>query len=534
MAVGFLSLPAELICHILFLLTPRDICHCATTCKTVCDAARNSVDIQYKLELYAQGFTETATLDSVDVPTKMSSLKKLASLWRSDFYAKTVFEEVAAGTDDEDFSERQYMKCGFWWMWAQRNLFVRDCNASITLSRKWPTHNFSAEHQFLRSIIVDPLQDLVITVSSQISFVVIDAGQNHHVFLVEFWLALSQPPYPDSPCASLECKHAFDVPGRYVVDIVDEPAICGDRVVILYYIHQTQDLFIQVIDWRKGQTESHPLHQPGGREATFRLVDRQTIVIISGEGLLILYTLQELDGSPQRRITYLPRLKHYSSQSYVIRTTPSFHSTAARLDLMPGYVPPLESQIMVIEMFSEAWPVILVIDMVIFSQQVIQSQASVEIPWSDWGPQHTYCFPHHQSHLISVFGSKMAYALPCAHTPEPGERIEGFSTNQDHFYVHIWDFNKRVIARVANNSSLPVPVIRKPGQVAQSSVFGGVISNHPYIATVCRTPFKMHGFDKLFLEQDRFTLTWSQQRRSPLNIQVVFPVQTEVGTDLAD
>ncbi|KAG1737334.1 hypothetical protein EDB19DRAFT_1718848 [Suillus lakei] len=131
----------------------------------------------------------------------------------------------------------------------------------------------------------------------------------------------------------------------------------------------------------------------------------------------------------------------------VVHVTPSFHGSAARHDLMPGYLPSLESQMMVLEMLSRAPPLILVVDMVIFSEKALHSVTPVKIPWMDWGPQHTCYFPHHPSHRISVLGSKMACALPRDRSPAPGERMEGLSTPDcDKFYVHIWDFNKRAIA----------------------------------------------------------------------------------------
>ncbi|KAG1779646.1 hypothetical protein EV702DRAFT_1043567 [Suillus placidus] len=65
--------------------------------------------------------------------------------------------------------------------------------------------------------------------------------------------------------------------------------------------------------------------------------------------------------------------------------------------------------------------------MTIFSDMALHSDMPVEIPWSNWGPQHAYYFPHHESHHISVFGSKMAYALPQDRIPDPGQRLEGLS-----------------------------------------------------------------------------------------------------------
>jgi hypothetical protein len=150
---------------------------------------------------------------------------------------------------------------------------------------------------------------------------------------------------------------------------------------------------------------------------------------------------------------------------------------------------------------------ILVIDMAIFSDTALLSDMPVEIPWSDWGPQHTYYFPHDESHHISVFGSKMAIALPQDRIPDPGQRLEGLST-EGYFYVHIWDFNKRLIARSEsiNDPDSPDLLIRKPIKMADS--FGDdIFSNHAYTAIVCHTPFPTYG-SKLFLEQDRLTLTW--------------------------
>ncbi|KAG1744142.1 uncharacterized protein EDB91DRAFT_212124 [Suillus paluster] len=207
----------------------------------------------------------------------------------------------------------------------------------------------------------------------------------------------------------------FDKPGAFVY-LAGTPAICGDRVVALYYFSEyhspegASTMSMLVIDWRKGHLKRHPLCERGGLQVTFHLVDERTMVTVGSEGRMTVYTLQGPDGEPQRQFAYL--LPNMNPGIHVIYATPLFHGVAARPDLMPSYVPSLESQIMVLEVLTNSWPVIVVIDMVIFSEKAIQSATSVDIPWSDWGPKYTCCFPHHPSHRISVFGSKMAYALP--------------------------------------------------------------------------------------------------------------------------
>ncbi|KAG1865453.1 hypothetical protein DFJ58DRAFT_864483 [Suillus subalutaceus] len=542
MAVEIFSLPTELTCHILLFLAPRDICHCAMTCKAFWNVAQNSVDIKYKLELYAQGLIETATLDSTSLSRKMSSLKKLTSLWRSEFRLNTVFDEavIAAAIDGlppwlQYSSWTQSVKCGLWWMSTHGGLFVRDCNKIPNLSRTWLKHSpFSSDQPPIR-LTVDPLQDLVVLVFSTVFFDVADTEQDHHVFWVEFRLASSQGPHPDSVCVSLECMHTFDAPGSYHV-FVTAPSICGDRIFIYYYLKNMENMtvsatFIQMIDWRKGTAKRCLLLGGPDNLQQVYAVNQRTIVDF-GLNSLTVYTLQEPDGSLHPRLTYLlPKSRQSDMRFTVVHASPSFCGAAARTDLVPGHVPSPESQILVLEFLSgPQWrplSVILVIDMVIFSGTALQSETHVQIPWSEWGPQHTCCFPHDRTHQISVFGSKIAYALPQDHTPEPGQRLEELP-DEGHFYIHIWDFNTRLITRsehIYNPDSSDLP-IRKPGVVIQSCFDEDIISNHPYTAIACRTPFPTNGFRKMFLEQDRLTLTWS--RIGAVDIQVVSPAQTEV------
>lgn len=255
----------------------------------------------------------------------------------------------------------------------------------------------------------------------------------------------------------------------------------------------------------------------------FHLIDRQTFVVIDLQVSINLYTLQEFGGPPQCRIVYcFPTYGSLRHPSCVVHTTPLVQGTAVRPDLMPSYVSFLESQIMVLEMLLPVLPVVLVIDMAIFSKNALHPEGLITIPWLDWGPQHTCCFPHDPSHRISVFGSRMAYALPRYRTPTPGHRLEALSTD-GRFYVHIWDFNQRVVARSRSisDSNSPDHLIRKPPFLAHTFYKSDFSSNHFYTTTVCHTSFPTRDFEGLFLEHDRFTLTWV--RPDAVDIQVVSP-----------
>ncbi|KAG1840280.1 hypothetical protein DFJ58DRAFT_93523 [Suillus subalutaceus] len=164
MTVGFLSLPTELICRILTLLNPKDINRCAMTCNTFCTVVWNSVDIQYKLELYAQGLisTETGAMHSNGISGKMCSLKKLAFLWRSDFQANTIFETLVTAATFPMPS--QFVKCGLWWTDPGMTLdtfHIQDCRTDPKLSRAWSTNDLFPQHWPPGFVAFDPLQDLM-------------------------------------------------------------------------------------------------------------------------------------------------------------------------------------------------------------------------------------------------------------------------------------------------------------------------------------------------------------------------------------
>ncbi|KAG0696545.1 hypothetical protein DFH29DRAFT_195043 [Suillus ampliporus] len=499
-----------------FMFPPRLTSGFRQTCKTFCAAAQNSVHIQHKLDLYAQGFTETATLDLMDFFSKRSSFKKLVSMWQSDFHVNTIFQEAVAAAATRG---TQYMKCGLLWMVTDDgNLFTRECNTNSKLSWTWPGRSLSFMPYELKSVMVDPLQDLVVVAFDHDSWVIVDNVEDHHIFQLDFFRLLSSQ-HQVPKCASLDCRHTFDAPGTYVV-AVKKPAICGDRVVVPYHTSPEWDMLIKVIDLRKEcrWATSYYLGLKGRDLRSFHLVDEWTLLVISLDGFITLYTLQEPNALPRRRITYLlPKLY----RNLVVHATPSFYGLANHPDLIPGHVPSLESQILVLETISyQQSDIIMVIDMVIFSDKALHSETHVEIPWSDWGPKHTCCFPHHPSHLISVFGSKMAYALPQYCTPTPGHILEALPTD-GRFYVHIWDFNQRSIARSESINS-PGLLIRKPGRLAKMYYEKEIISNHPYTATVCHASFSTRDFRGLFLEGDRLTLTWN--RPDTVEIQIVSPV----------
>jgi hypothetical protein len=459
----------------------------------------------------------------------MSSLKKMVTLWRSIFHASTVFEDAVSPASGYS-AGIQHMKCGIWWMWDNGNLFIRDCNTNIKHSHSFPRYKQLSQDRWPRSVrlvVLDPIQDLVVIVPLPAVCIVTSAEQNRHIFSVEFRLASSLLPHPDSVDAFLKCHHSFEESDNYHVTLTQEPAICGDRIVILYRTSAMvgSNEFIQIIDWRKGHAKSYLLRE---EVAGFHLVDEQKFVIINTQGVITLYTFQE-HGSPQRRVMY--RLQEsVRAPFYLFHATPSFRGATAGPNLEPSHMPSLESQIIVLETLTNAWPVILVIDMVIFSRKASHSETPVEIPWPEWGPQYTCCFRHHSSCQISVFGSKMAYALPRHVLPRaltldltPKELCTETS-----FCVHILDFNQRVIARAENihDPNLPIHLICKPSNHSH----GPVISNRPYIATICHTQFSSDCFAKLFLEDNRLTLTWL--RNGAIHIQVVSPVQMEDDSNL--
>jgi hypothetical protein len=204
-------------------------------------------------------------MNSICISRKMCSLKKLASLWRSDFHAHTTFETVVTLTLPhylagpwEHTSPIQSVKCGLWWMHLLADKFyIHDCSTNPKLSQtlRWSTNDMYPQHWAPGFVAFDPLQDLMVVFSAPGRVTVTNVEQEHCIFSVEFRLASSQRLHPDAVHASLECKRIFDAPGNYCAVLVKNPVICGDRVFVFYNILMLGTL-IQVIDWRKGYSNN--------------------------------------------------------------------------------------------------------------------------------------------------------------------------------------------------------------------------------------------------------------------------------------
>ncbi|KAG0698520.1 hypothetical protein DFH29DRAFT_877944 [Suillus ampliporus] len=421
----------------------------------------------------------------------MCSFKKLASLWRSDFRLNTVFEESLVVPWVRSVWSRsvwpQFLKCGFWWMPGKDHLFIRDCNTNTDFSQTCPKYNLPQN----TSVLVGPLQDVIVVLSNGDRNVIED---EYPVIRMSFALVSSELPHPHAVRNSVECNHTFDELGDCEVSIVGQPAICGDRIVVYYLMLPGRHMGIVPVHTsdrlEKGTCEESTRYQ------CFHLVDEQTFVVIDDQGRIMLYTFRELDGSPQHRITYhLPSYEYIYRPNYIFHATPSFHGAALRPDLVPGYVPSLKSQIIVLEVLSPDRSVMFVLDIAIFSEKAIHSETPVEIWWSDWGPKYVWCFPHQVTES---------------------------------------DFNKRTVTRSENvdDPDSPDLLVRKPGDLVPSSLGYEITSNFPYTAAVCRTPFLTDGFHRFFLGQDLLTLT--RCRPGAVDIQIISPVQTEVGPDLTD
>jgi hypothetical protein len=179
-------------------------------------------------------------------------------MWQSDFHLNLVYEEIVA-VNDSDSLDMQSVKCGVWWMYAGHRLFIRWCDTNTKPPQTWLEQSLLASMSWgdMWPLAIDPLQDLQVAVATSHNN---PYDQERHIFSLVFQLASSQRPHPDAVCTSLKCKHPCVVRPGCWLQFVDRPAICGDRVVVVYYTNHlssvgntlTSNISIQVIDWRKG------------------------------------------------------------------------------------------------------------------------------------------------------------------------------------------------------------------------------------------------------------------------------------------
>jgi len=182
-------------------------------------------------------------------------IEKLASLWRSDFHAKTILGLRLGDVWGQ-------WKNGFWWtpkFYGDASVSTWDCNTGLELAldcQKVPIRRCPEDYT-LHAITVDPLQDLVVSLFIR-KPPEIDTLPLDDTFLVDFGSVSSKLPHPHAVCTSLVCKRVFARADDCLRHIL-APVICGDRVVFLYdcdHYGMPRNIFIQVIDWRKGHSNS--------------------------------------------------------------------------------------------------------------------------------------------------------------------------------------------------------------------------------------------------------------------------------------
>lgn len=216
-----------------------------------------------------------------------------------------------------------------------------------------------------------------------------------------------------------------------------------------------------------------------------------------------MYTLQELDGPPKRRIMYhLPECVR--APFYVFHATPSFHGATARPDLMTGYVPSLESQIIVLEALCNAWPVILVTSIRSSSQK----------------RQYT------QRHLSRFLGRTRDRSIRVAFHITPAIKSVCSVAKWPILFLWIvllnlekeWEAPPRIASTCTSGTSISeslhaqkISATPTHQTVSSTSLVGllsrtSIIKNLPFTAAVCYRPFSR--FAGLFLEQNRLTLIW--------------------------
>ncbi|KAH7910125.1 hypothetical protein BJ138DRAFT_1102112 [Hygrophoropsis aurantiaca] len=496
----FIFLPGDILLEILSILPFREILSCASTCRALSELARNSLHLQYIIELGAQGLTVSSNQTSID--EKLGLLKARDHLW--DGSASFVLENqntscLRRPPEETGGQGRSWISGGFLCYFSLHQQLasireLRNSNSRPRFSYVWQADDTSPEFDASYHVLnmeIDPSSDLLVIVRGKRSLdsdIWID--RSGHTFIIDLRKISTNEPHPYSAVSSVPC-----FPYKRLKGDEDNRAsllglkISGDHIALLSSVAYCDSGYdndrykhhffpvLMVYNWRTGKAANgivldHSL-------IDYHLISGESRFLIVTALLLAVYTysLEDPIKPPQCQVRYNLPEGNYRPIGFHYSSLPS--SKVSKINqkeyIASNFMAHPEAPICVIECEprynSPSSPlvppnVLFVIDSKIFSPAKSKQlrelyltrishqskpkskrqrkyekldQEQRRIPWTVWGPEHSRCFPHHSNCPVAVDGFRMIQAIPLESDP-----------TSDLFHLHLRDFNYRMMSRLGS------------------------------------------------------------------------------------
>ncbi|KAF8493317.1 hypothetical protein JB92DRAFT_2999971 [Gautieria morchelliformis] len=395
-----LALPNDVLIRVFKELDAYDLRRCSLTCRVFHETIRDTLLLQYRLELSVAGLEDGSTDCRLSIPERLAQLKTFEQAWAKLYFRQRLTVNVARGYVWKlrgDVLATQLMS---------RLLFIQLPSAV----RGTPVHTWESHIEVhIRQFAIDPAQDLAVVVAWPPTY-----REHWHTFLIHLRTMSTGVCHPCATDPVLSCVPTF-LDTQYDISI----QIMGEFLAVLYHTpagHLRDLLFIW--DWKTGQLLIF-------LEASSLGADILSFSFLSLRHFVIARCIPEPDGcyQPQLvvydfiaarpqgsmepwlvRIYQLPRVAQYTlTRSFTLTSEPSselptssgnsfYHTSCSRLltvimrftmhfTYVEDFVP--DSQYM---LFVHASSLLEEVDARLNAEQLT-------VPWDSWGPLKTRILP---------------------------------------------------------------------------------------------------------------------------------------------
>ncbi|KAH7928596.1 hypothetical protein BV22DRAFT_1110357 [Leucogyrophana mollusca] len=405
-----LSLPLELLCHILGELDAYDLVSIRMICKVLKEAIDGSEALQYILDLrYYQTIAVDSTEKELPVAARRTQLKQREAAWHKLQYRSRCDLPLPAMGPIYEFVD------GIYGNYVQGKIhFVQ--LPSIEQPKAGSSWTHLAFEWNLVDITFSPPQDLL-------AIVAIAADGQEHPYDIHLRTLSSNEPHP---LAAVTVLQALD--RDHVAPVISEPGgpvkiqVVGDYIGLLCRDIMVEGdsvgAYLQVWDWKSKNGYQFILQFQDGAD-DFSFLSDDTFLLLTVDGGIELHSFQDLRQPPQVTGRYaLPGLMKDWVYSYAFMSgNPTPGSTFPFFDGAP-YRPPqifhprMEDQLLVFfvavsresnEADTHSF-VFFIHRSTLFNLQKIVHQHNPDldvtkapVPWPAWGPNYTRWFTQRET-----------------------------------------------------------------------------------------------------------------------------------------
>ncbi|KAG1794798.1 uncharacterized protein HD556DRAFT_1367175 [Suillus plorans] len=497
-----LSLPSELILHILSFLPWQDIIRCTSLCKALREIYLLSSELQYITELGGQQLLpvlngslpvserlqllrdkarawskfDVHSSESIFIPvqfrrrTKVSVVNGHACFWKPTMHSGKIFPIVPRPlqqTIERDFSP--------------------DSLCSIPTQRQ-------SDFDVL-NVLMDPVQNLL-------AIVYVTVVRNGGLVYDEAY-------YIDLVALDGDCTHPqaagrtlflSDLPKRknFVTKSTKIEGF-GRHIALRLFDDQlripsfTSRWWLQIWDWQHSTTSkcilSGPIVDPDFNEIDVCFLGNDRFLVVNDD--LKLYSIEDMSHPPR----FLARFLLPASVVNLRCLTPTNDIARSPHPSQATWISdPKHRLISLVTWNSELY--FIISTRIFFEADFVDSERT-KIPWESWGPPNAHVVPHRFSCKLSVSGSRALYAFASG-----VELNDGLIATE--YRIYLMDFSPSAVKR--HHEQGLGRMVNKPSKVENVKTGECITTSMPYVEVVSHKTFSHGEFVEMWLDRDRLYL----------------------------